>query len=209
MDDTVKKIVLTGAAADSLSPSSHHGGAPVKRKSTSRKKRGGDSPIVTKMDEGGGVSPGTFDQLSSTRAPGPPLVTQNNAVKLIPALGARQPILIGGTTATAVPAAQRVILAKSSKTKKVFLAAAPNKVKDDSTSAPTKKRKTMKRIRISIGGTHVKKAKTIKHKSSNKTIAEVKTALTKAGLIKEDTKAPEDVLRQMYSDFMVLKKRAL
>ena len=67
----------------------------------------------------------------------------------------------------------------------------------------------MKRIHISVGGSQVKRVKTLKNKSSKKTLEEVKSALEKAGLIKSDTKAPEDVLRQMYTDFMVLKKRAL
>ena len=200
-DDNVKQIVLTGAAADSISPSSHDGGAVKRKGSGSRKKKLIETEITK---EGGGVSQGTFDQLASTRVPGPNIVTERPNV-MIPVLGAAQPVRIGGAPAPT----QRVILAKSSKAKKVFLAAAPNKGKVDSVAHHSKKRKTMKRIRISIGGTHIKRAKTIKHKSSSKTIAEIKGALTKAGLIKDDTKAPEDVLRQMYSDFMVLKKRAL
>lgn len=201
-DDNVKKIVLTGSAAESMAPSSYDGGA-VKRRG-SRKKRADVETEITKV--GAGMSPGTLDQLSSTRVPGPlPAVERPNV--LIPALGAAQPIRIGGAPILAAAPVQKVILAKSSKTKKVFLAAA-SPVKKDS-KHPQKKRKTMKRIHISIGGSHTKRAKTLKKKSSMKSLEDIKDALEKAGLIKADTKAPEDVLRQMYMDFMVLKKRAL
>ena len=205
-DDTVKKIVLTGSAAESMAPSTYDGGG-VKRRSSSRKKKG-PAPHTEITKVGAEMSPGTMDQLSSTRASGPVVAIERPNV-IIPAVGAAQPIPIGGkpvAAALAVPV-QKVILAKSSKTKKVFLAPAPP-VKNES-KVPNKKRKTMKRIHISVGGSQVKRVKTLKNKSSKKTLEEVKSALEKAGLIKSDTKAPEDVLRQMYTDFMVLKKRAL
>jgi hypothetical protein len=212
-DDTVKKIVLTGSAAESMSPSRHDGGKPVRGRG-SRKKKGFEHTAITKV--GAGMSPGTLDQLRSTSVPG---AVSTNAAPVrdnIPVLGAAQQIRIGGVREaapaavekeTAVAPVQKVILAKSAKTKKVFLAPAPT-VKNESKPS-TKKRKTIKRINISIGGPSLKKAKTLKKKSSSKTLEEVKTALENAGLIKSDSKAPEDVLRQMYSDYMVLKKRAL
>ena len=40
-------------------------------------------------------------------------------------------------------------------------------------------------------------------------IEKVKEALKNANLIKETTKAPESILRQMYSDYLLLKNRAL
>lgn len=208
-DDTTKKIVITGAAAESMSPSTHTGGSLLKRRSNagSRKKKA-FSPETEITKVGAGMSPGTSDQLASTRVPGvlPPVERHN---VLIPALGAAQPIRIGGDHEKAAVDApiRKVILAKSSKTKKVILAAA-SAIKKDS-KHPQKKRKTMKHIHISIGGPSFRKAKTLKKKTSMKTLDEVKAALEKAGLIKADTKAPEDVLRQMYTDFMVLKKRAL
>jgi hypothetical protein len=53
------------------------------------------------------------------------------------------------------------------------------------------------------------KAKDIRTKAAEDKIDDVKKALQKAGLIKGDSKAPETMLRQMYADFMMLKKRAL
>jgi hypothetical protein len=210
-DDNVKKIILTGSAAESMAPSSYDGGKPVKGRGSRKKKVFGLTEI-TKV--GAGMSPGTLDQLASTSVPGAVSTNPGPVRDNIPVLGAAQQIRIGGVRETApvqkeavlVPV-QKVILAKSAKTKKVFLAPART-VKNESKPL-TKKRKTIKRINISIGGPSVKKAKTLKKKSSSKTLEEVKKALENAGLIKSDTKAPEDVLRQMYSDFMVLKKRAL
>jgi len=215
-DDTVKKIVLTGSAAESMSPSTHDGGKPVRGRGSSRKKKVFEHTAITKV--GAGMSPGTLDQLRSTSVPGAVSTNPGPVRDNIPVLGAAQQIRIGGVRESApAPAVapveketapvQKVILAKSAKAKKVFLAPAPT-VKNESKPS-TKKRKTIKRINISIGGPSVKKAKTLKKKSSSKALDEVKKALENAGLIKSDSKAPEDVLRQMYSDFMVLKKRAL
>jgi hypothetical protein len=194
MGDDIKTVVLTGGAAESMNPSSHEGGATRKKKALADKK------IVTKV--GAGMSPGTLDQLASTRAPGPLPPALEPRIN-IPVLGAAQPIRIGGSNP------QKVILAKTSKLKKVFLAPSVKSTGQAVAQAPIKKKKTMKRIRISIGGKQITKAKTIRNKSSGKTLSEVKASLAKAGLINPDTKAPEEVLRGMHGDLMVLKKRAL
>jgi hypothetical protein len=55
----------------------------------------------------------------------------------------------------------------------------------------------------------IKAARTIRQKASKDTIDDIKKALVKATLIKSDSKAPEQMLRQMYADYMMLKKRAL
>lgn len=190
MEDETKTVVLTGGVAESMNPSSYQEGS-------SRKKKRELPGKVVKV--GAGMSPGTLDQLASTRVPGPlpPLLTPRIN---IPVLGAVQPIPIGGSKQP------KVILAKSSKVKKVFLA--PNSKKQE-TDVPMKKKKTMKRIRISIGTHQMKRAKTVRNKSSTKTLEDVKKTLIDAGLVKSDTKAPESVLRNMHLDFMVLKKRVL
>jgi hypothetical protein len=188
-----KQITITGDAAKSFDPSSH---AP--RRKTQRAKKPSiekeDPPLEKKIlvVKGAGMSPGTIDQLSSTSVSGTP-------VSQVPLL-APKPVPIGGSTPP-----QKVILAKPEKVSKVFLGAPPKK------KEPSKRRKTVKRVNVSIGGlaTHLKRAKTIKNKSNHHTLEEIKDGLVKAGLIKADSKAPEDILRHMYSDFMILKKRAL
>jgi len=75
----------------------------------------------------------------------------------------------------------------------------------------TKKNKPARKVRVSMAGLSrkINAAKTIRKKATEDTIADIKKALEKAGLIKADSKAPETMLRQMYADFMMLKKRAL
>ena len=201
MDDTtIKKITITGAAADSIAPSSHNGGDAPRKKTQKRKKLTLENPIVKKIEEphseikkGAGMSPGTLDQLDSTSVSG---VSNKPPYLLI-----QQPVRIGGAPE------QRVVLAKSVKAGKVILGAPPTKKQVESKS----KHKTAKRLKVSIGGMNIrlKRAKTIKNKTKTHTLEEIKAELVKASLIKADSKAPEDVLRHMYTDFMVLKKRAL
>jgi hypothetical protein len=82
-----------------------------------------------------------------------------------------------------------------------------------STAAKTRKHKggAARKIRVSMSSLSKKihRAKTIRHKAKDDSLAEVKKALHKAGLIKAESKAPETVLRQMYADFLTLKSRAL
>jgi len=198
-DDTIKKIVITGAAAESMESLEKNdlnigikkGGKTRKGKTVSEN----GTMLIKKLD-GAGMSPGTMDQLSSTRAPG-----FDGVVKPY------EPITqgfqkIGGKP----PQEQRVVLAKSQKVKKVFLAPAPPKKES---AVPNKKRKTMKRVSVDSMGIRLKKAKTIRKKSLKTKIEDIKEELVSGGLVKKDSKAPESVLRQMHSDFMVLKKRAL
>ena len=95
----------------------------------------------------------------------------------------------------------------AAKKKKVVLAAAKPVV-----PAPkTRKAKAARKVRMSMTGLSrkIKVAKTIRQKASGDTIDDIKKALVKAALIKTDSKAPEPMLRQMYADYMMLKKRAL
>jgi hypothetical protein len=55
----------------------------------------------------------------------------------------------------------------------------------------------------------ISKARTIKKQSQEKSLDEIKKILSDAKLIKVDSKAPEAMIRQIYSDFMVLKHKAL
>lgn len=168
----------------------------------------------------GATSPGTMVQLAATHVPG------SNSSK---AVGLASELTAGAATVGAVaPAATadpplkggepRVILAKSRKNKSKVVLAAPAKkslVVDPPVSTQLggakARRKTLKKLRVSVHGLGKKltHAKTIRNKASRGTFADVKAELVKAGLIKADSKAPEGILRQMYADFMVLKKRAL
>lgn len=115
----------------------------------------------------------------------------------------------------------KVILDKSkNKTKKLILSAPKKIIKLPSGSPdsntvvkkhPSKTHKVARRIRVSVDALNkrVNRAKTIKKESQVMSIEKLKKDLEGAGLIKVGSKAPESILRQMYTDFQVLKQRAL
>ena len=71
--------------------------------------------------------------------------------------------------------------------------------------------KVARRIRVSVDGLNkkVNRAKTIKKESEKMPIDSLKKELVASGLVKSESKAPESILRQIYSDFQVLKQKAL
>ena len=111
---------------------------------------------------------------------------------------------LASTRAPSVSGGAKVVLAKSRKKSSVILAGPKH-----APSNPHKK--TAKKVNVNLKGLtrKVHKAKKIETSSGAASLTDVKADLVKAGLIKAETKAPESVLRQIYSDLMVLKKRAL
>lgn len=192
-EQNVKKFVLTGAAAMEL-PSS---GQPVSKTRKQQRK------------QEGGTSPGTLVQLNTTRSPDSTL----SQVKPIETSGLKStaaPVLQGGTKDI------KVILApKKKKTAKVILAGPKKKVLQSIAKAvatvSNKTRKVAKKIRISISSlsNRMTRANKIRKESKDLPIEKIKESLTNAHLIKETTKAPQDILRQMYADYLLLKTRAL
>jgi RNA-splicing ligase RtcB len=109
-----------------------------------------------------------------------------------------------------------VILApKKKKTAKVILAGPKKKVLQSIAkavaTAGTKTRKIAKKIRMSISSlsNRMTRAHKIRKESKELPIEKIKESLKQANLIKETTKAPDDILRQMYADYLLLKNRAL
>jgi hypothetical protein len=78
-------------------------------------------------------------------------------------------------------------------------------------TATSRTRKHAKKIRMSLGGfgKRVTRANKIRFDAKKQGIEEIKKILKEAKLVKETTAAPESVLRAMYSDYMMLKGRAL
>jgi hypothetical protein len=99
----------------------------------------------------------------------------------------------------------KVVLEAAKKKKgKLILAAARPPVK-------TRKILKTKKVRVTISnlGKKIKRAKDIRKAATESSLEHIKKELSKAGLIKADSKAPEEILRQMYADFETLKGRAL
>jgi hypothetical protein len=105
----------------------------------------------------------------------------------------------------------KVVLTKKTKSKVILSpprSRTPNTLPHNTKHSKTRK---SKKIHISLSGLSKKmgRAKKIKHDAKGTDIAEVKKSLVRIGLVKEATKAPEAILRQMYEDWLTLKNKAL
>jgi len=206
-DSTVKKVMLTGNVAESMAPASYDGGAAPKTRKRAPKKEAHVSPKIHKIG-GGSSSPGTLDQLASTHVPGTSLIpvegVASNLTAKTPFVGVTAPSSVQG-------GAQRVVLSKSRKNSPTKVILGAPKPVSTIVVPSSKRKKTAKKVRVNIGkiSHRLHHAKTIRNKALHQTMDDIKKELIKSGLIKPDSKAPEPILRQMYSDFMVLKKRAL
>lgn len=202
-----KTVSISNEAAKSLSPTNYEeiksgGGAGKTRRKQPRK--------YTIVREGGAMSPGTEDQLVSTRVPGTDSshavgfsskMTEEGAPigAIAPAAAAA---VIGGSKEP------KVHLAKTYKKAKVVLAPSAQTKKKGKTEA---KKKSVKMLKMNLTGftRKLKKASGIHKSAKEKTLKEIKDILIKMELVNKETKAPEDVLRQIYSDVETMKKRAL
>jgi hypothetical protein len=191
-DPNIKQIKL-------VSSGPQEGGATRKRPKQPKKKF--EMPAITK-EGGGSTSPGTMTQLASTRVP--PVEKPVEPVGVNSALTQNGKELTQKAGAASNPV--KVVLGELKKKPKVVLAAAKTKL-----APQTRKVKAARKVRVSMIALSRKigKAKDIRTKASGDKIDDIKKALQKAGLIKAESKAPETMLRQMYADFMMLKKRAL
>jgi hypothetical protein len=206
-DSTIKNLKVTGDAADSF----------LKRGGHLTRKRGRKSSRADR-DQEGGTSPGTIVQIQANRAPSsiasvPNSGNASNLAKTVtestPATTAQEQTLKGGVQEKHKPV--KVVLAAGKSNKNVVLAPAKVKKVITGTTQNQKTRKIAKRIRMSIGGLskRVTRANHIRGESRKQDILAIKKTLVEAKLIKLDTKAPEAILRSMYSDYMMLKNKAL
>jgi hypothetical protein len=121
--------------------------------------------------------------------------------------------LAGGSTATSSKPVKVILGPKAAKSQVILSPKKPSVVTTTTTTTNTnaKTRKHAKKIRMSLGGfgKRVTRANKIRFDAKKQGIEEIKKILKEAKLVKDTTKAPEAVLRSMYSDFMMLKSRAL
>lgn len=234
-DPNIKNLTVTGNAAESFL---NKGGSRRRRRSSANKTQRNEAPVVGKQQHGG-TSPGTIVQLQANKAPdapalGPDAVSQakaSNASALAKTTtnsssaspSAPAPTIPPQVAAAASATAQgggkdkkavKVILAGGKKKAgKVILS--PAKVKKlpgaPQSADKAKTRKVAKKIRVSLHGLNkrVTRANHIRKEATKQPITDVKKTLVSAKLIKPDSKAPEDILRKMYADYMMLKNRAL
>ena len=195
MDSSIKTIQLTGGLTLDGDGKSRKKGKKTERKT-----------FKVGHEGGGSTSPGTLTQLDASRVPGP----DPNSATLEP-VGVDAPLTAVGApltqTAGKKDVPMKVVLAAAPKKKAVVLAAAKPKLGD----SKTKKISRSKKVRVTISnlGKKIKKAKEIRKLATDTEIEDVKKALQKAALIKPGSKAPDAMLRQLFTDYNMLKERAL
>lgn len=204
MDSSTKTVKISNEAAQTLSPSNYEdvpNGGGKTRKNRNRR------VMVTR--DGGAMSPGTLDQLVSSRVPGSDsshaVGASSKMTEDAAPIGKVSPAATGGSSTEAVE--PKVHLAKTQKKAKVVLAPSKKTRKKEGGA----KKKPVKLVKMNLTGftRKLKKASGIHKSAKEKTLAEIKEILVRMELVNKDTKAPEDVLRQIYSDVETMKKRAL
>lgn len=194
MEPNTKTMTITGGAAESYM----NKGSKTRRRSRATAQEGG-------------TSPGTMNQLASTRVSpmvNAPPVTPSQPSNLAKVTNSASAPLAGGSSSKPV----KVILGpKAAKSQVILSPKKPSVVSTTNTNTNAKTRKHAKKIRMSLGGfgKRVTRANKIRFDAKKQGIEEIKKILKDAKLVKDTTKAPEAVLRSMYSDFMMLKSRAL
>jgi hypothetical protein len=202
-ESTVKQVQIAGARPKDLL---------VKRRRRTRRQEGGDdddaSPSITKMDmmpaatvakintvplKGGHTTP----QTHVPTVPPPSAPVRNN---IPPA-----PAITGGAQDTKV-----ILKSKVKRTAKVLLK--KKEVPGPAAPAPainkSLKVKTRKVILKSLDKRLKKTRHAVKH-AQQLPIQQVRAVLVDKGLIKATSKAPESVLRQIYSDSLIVAKKTL
>jgi len=157
----------------------------AKTKKASRSKTG--APRITKS-----IPETTTIESTTTMAPSTPEATTTHKKKE------------EAVAQTGGAAPQKVILTKKKKATKVILGTTKMVV-------PKQKSKTMKHIKLNTKGItrRIKRAKLITKTLAAKSLDTIKKELVEAKLVKADTKAPESVLRQIHTDYMLMKGKAL
>lgn len=215
-DPNVKQLTVTGGAAESFL---HKGTTRRRRRNTAA---GGETRRSSdEQRQTGGTSPGTTLQIQANKMPNEadtsskavPSAPETLAKTIAPSVPAAAPLRAAGGGGSEKPV--RVVLAAGKKKPtKVILAPAKVKKAGGPGAAPSqvsKTRKVAKKIRMSLGGfgKRMTRANTIRNDSKKEPIESVRKTLVEAKLIKQESKAPEEILRKMYADYLMLKNRAL
>lgn len=146
----------------------------------------------------GGSANGATVQISAGRAPSLPGNVVNSAVSGVPV---EQPApFAGGAVVLAAPKRKMRIALKAPRGGSH--AAAASHVQSAGT------RKAPRKIHLRARGVTARlaKAKKAAKQAAGAPIAEIKTKLESAGIIKKGSKAPDAMLRNMYADLLITKK---
>jgi hypothetical protein len=204
----LKQIQITGNARDDFDAMK-----AGKRKRTSRKQRHQEeSAPVPPLKHTGGTSPGTLIALqasSSPTTPGapPPQPVPTTGLKTNP----ESPAPVSTLTQPGIPLQggakpkSKLILEPAQKKKEAMKLAAPK------TKHQGNQTRKSRKIRVSISGLgkRMTRHKKIQKEAKAVPLDQIKKKLIEVKLIKVDSKAPEQILRQIYADYETLKNKAL
>ena len=203
----IKQIQITGNAKDDFEAMK-----TGKRKRSSRKQRKQDDEPTMIQKHVGGTSPGTLVSLQASSAPSlpgapPPQPVPTTGLKTNP----ESPAPVSALTQPAIPTQggskpkAKLILEPAQKKKEGMKLAAPK-----AKHVPNQTRKARK-IRVSISGLgkRMTRHKKIQKEAKVVPLEQIKKKLIEVKLIKADSKAPEQILRQIYADYETLKNKAL
>jgi hypothetical protein len=204
MDSNVKSLTITGTAAED---------ATRFRQKGSRRKR-----IIKEQESEDGQNDSQFieqvKKISLVKAaPATNLVTQGQNVQAqqiqAQQIQAQQIQVQIKPQAQQSQAQQSNIILKPLKQPRVKL-----QPKSIHTAAPTQQIDTTRKARkihLSLGNLNHRftRAKRVKDDTEKKPMSSIRDYLVEKGVIQQKSKAPEKMLRSMYSDFMLLKDQAL
>ena len=157
-------------------------------------------------------SPGSVPRVVNTAAPAPPSSLAASPAPAPPSSLAASPAPSTDLEQVGGAKKKSLVLAPPKKqTRKSKVHLAPPASKD---KKPVQHLKTTRKIRVHLGGLKKRlcRAKTIKQDSHKKPISEIRRTLEEAKLVKPCTtgkQVPEDVLRTIFHDYMLLRNRVL
>lgn len=226
MDDTIKKLVITGQAAEDVLKPSRRGG--------SRKKRGGsakgdditaevsatpietdehDDELINSLKKIATASPASVTQRPNSVIVAKPTPTPSPAPPTR-VLSHPAPQTLSQHQVHQHPVLAAKVILKPPKQLKVRLQpkmAGGAQAKPAAPVASVAQTRKARRIKLTVANlnhrfTRAKKVRETTDKEATDTIREF---LVKRGVIQAKSKAPEKMLRSMYADFMLLKDHAL
>ena len=187
-ENTTKTVRVVGGAAESLLTGVKTRKRRSKKQVTDEKEPISNQRITVKKGGAMVVTPAPLVTAAPVVAPAAPPLGQQGGAKVILDKKKDKPLILSPP--------------KKSGPLPVLVKKLPVK---------SKTLKVARRIRVSVDGLNRKlnRAKTIKKESEKMPIDALKKELVASGLVKSESKAPESILRQIYSDFQVLKQKAL
>lgn len=202
MDSSIKSLTITGSAAeDAMKP---------RRQGGSRKKR-----LVNEEQDGGDVD--LIETIKRQVVPVKPIVKlapahAQSTVNVVTAASqaasqAASPAVSPAAPPVIVPLQGGKVILNPPKNQRVKL-----QPKQVTRPAPIlNQTRKARRIKLTVANitNRVTRAKRVHEDTNKKSIDMIKTFLIQKGVIQAKSKAPEKMLRSMYSDFMLLKDQAL